>query len=93
MVKIRLKRIGAKKRPYYRLVVANSTASRDGRFIDTIGHFDPLRDPAVITLDEEKALRWLGQGAQPTDTARALLKKQGIWGRFEAEKLASRQAK
>ena len=67
--------------------------SRDGRFIDTIGHVDPLRDPAIVTLDEEKALKWLGQGAQPTDTARALLKKHGIMDRFEAEKLASRQAK
>lgn len=92
-VKIRLKRIGAKKRPYYRVVVANSTASRDGRFIDTIGHFDPLREPPIVQLDEDKALRWLGHGAQPTDTARALLKKQGILDRFEAAKLAARQAK
>jgi small subunit ribosomal protein S16 len=92
-VKIRLKRIGAKKRPYYRVVVANSTASRDGRFIDTIGHFDPLQDPPVVRLNEEKALHWLGHGAQPTDTTRALLKKQGILDRFEAAKLAARQAK
>jgi len=92
-VKIRLKRIGAKKRPYYRVVVANSTASRDGRFIDTIGHFDPLSDPPVVRLNEEKALHWLGHGAQPTDTTRALLKKQGILDRFEAAKLAARQAK
>jgi len=92
-VRIRLKRIGAKKRPYYRVVVANSTASRDGRFIDTIGHFDPLRDPPVVRLDEVKALHWLGHGAQPSDTARALLKKQGILDRFEAAKLAARQAK
>jgi len=92
-VKIRLKRIGAKKRPYYRVVVANSTASRDGRFIDTIGHFDPLQDPPVVRLNEEKALHWLGHGAQPTETTRALLKKQGILDRFEAAKLAARQAK
>jgi small subunit ribosomal protein S16 len=92
-VKIRLKRIGAKKRPYYRVVVANSTASRDGRFIDTIGHFDPLSDPPVVRLNEDKALHWLGHGAQPTDTTRALLKKQGILDRFEAAKLAARQAK
>ena len=93
MVKLRLKRIGAKKRPFYRVVVANSTASRDGRFIENIGHYDPLKEPPVIYLDEEKALRWLGCGAQPTDTARALFKKQGILDRFEAGKLAARQAK
>ena len=93
MVKIRLKRIGAKKSPFYRIVVANSTASRDGRFIENIGWYDPLKQPAVVFLDEEKALRWLRCGAQPTDTARALLKKQGILDRFEAAKLAARQAK
>ena len=93
MVKIRLKRVGAKKRPFYRVVVANSTASRDGRFIDNIGHYDPLRNPAVVHLDEVKALHWLHHGAQPTDTARALLKKQGILERFEAAKAATRQAK
>ena len=92
-VKIRLKRIGAKKRPVYRVVVANSTASRDGRFIETIGHYDPCVDPPVVTFDEEKALRWLGHGAQPTDITRALLKKQGILDRLEAAKLAARQAK
>ena len=92
-VKIRLKRIGAKKRPFYRVVVANSTAARDGRFIDTIGHYDPCKEPPVVQLDEEKALRWLGHGAQPTDTTRALFKKQGILGRFEEAKLAARQAK
>ena len=92
-VKIRLKRIGAKKRPFYRVVVANSTASRDGRFIDNIGHYDPLKQPPVVHLDEEKALRWLGHGAQPTDTARALLKGQGILERFEAAKLAVRETK
>ena len=92
-VKIRLKRIGAKKRPFYRIVIANSTCSRDGRFIENIGHYDPLKNPPLIHLDEEKALRWLGHGAQPTDTARALLKKQGIMDRFEAAKAAARQAK
>jgi len=92
-VKIRLKRIGAKKRPFYRVVIANSTSARDGRFIDNIGHYDPLKEPPVIHLDEEKALRWLGHGAQPTDTARALLKSQGILARFEAAKAAVRQAK
>jgi small subunit ribosomal protein S16 len=92
-VKIRLKRIGAKKRPFYRIVVANSTASRDGRFIENVGHYDPLKEPPVVHVDEEKVLRWLGHGAQPTDTTRALLKKQGVWGRFEEAKAAARQAK
>jgi small subunit ribosomal protein S16 len=88
-----LKRIGAKKHPFYRIVVANSTASRDGRFIETIGHYNPCVDPPVVKFDEEKALRWLGHGAQPTDITRALLKKQGILDRLEAAKLAARQAK
>ena len=65
-VKIRLKRMGAKKRPFYRVVVANSTAARDGRFIDTIGTYDPCVDPPAVRLDEEKAMRWLWHGAQPT---------------------------
>ena len=92
-VKIRLKRMGAKKHPFYRVVVANSTEARDGRFIDTIGHYNPCVDPPVLTLDEEKALRWLGHGAQPTDITRALLKKQGLLERLEAAKTAARQAK
>ncbi len=91
-VKIRLKRIGAKKRPFYRIVVANSTAARNGRFIEVIGTYDPCVDPPAVRLDDEKALRWLGHGAQPSDTARALLKKQGILDRFTAVKEAHRQA-
>jgi small subunit ribosomal protein S16 len=84
--------MGAKKRPFYRVVVANSTAARDGRFIETIGHYDPCAEPPLVTIDEDKALRWLGHGAQPTDTTRALLKKQGILERFEAAR-AAHQAK
>ena len=91
-VKIRLKRIGAKKRPFYRVVVAESTAARDGRFIETIGHYDPLSNPPTIKIDEEKALRWLGHGAQPTDVTRALLKKQGLLQRVAAAKAAAREA-
>ena len=87
-VKIRLKRMGAKKRPFYRVVVANSTASRDGRFIENIGHYNPCVEPPVISIDAEKALRWLGHGAIPTDVTRALLKKQGIMARFDAAKAA-----
>jgi small subunit ribosomal protein S16 len=92
-VKIRLKRIGAKKRPFYRVVVANSTEARDGRFIDTIGTYDPCVNPPAVKLDEEKALRWLGHGAQPTDITRALLRKQGILDRLAEAKTAARQVK
>lgn len=77
--KIRLKRIGAKKNPAYRVVVADSRAPRDGRFIEEIGYYQPVADPTVFKIDEEKALYWLAQGAQATDTVRALLKKAGIW--------------
>ena len=90
-VKIRLKRMGAKKRPFYRIVVANSTEARDGRFIENIGHYDPCADPPVVTINEEKALKWLGYGAQPTDITRALLKKQGLLDRLAAVKSAARQ--
>ena len=78
MVKIRLRRIGAKKQPSYRLVVADSRAPRDGAFIAVLGHYNPLTDPETIVIDEEKALGWLKQGAQPTDTAARLLAKAGI---------------
>lgn len=78
MVKIRLRRTGAKKQPSYRLVVADSRAPRDGAFIAVIGHYNPLTDPETIVIDQEKALGWLKQGAQPTDTAARLLAKAGI---------------
>jgi small subunit ribosomal protein S16 len=78
LVKIRLRRIGAKKKPFYRIVVADSRAPRDGAFIANIGHYDPLTDPETIVIDQEKATRWLKQGAQPTDTAARLLAKAGI---------------
>ncbi|MCL2338316.1 MAG: 30S ribosomal protein S16 [Firmicutes bacterium] len=79
-VKIRLKRMGAKKNPFYRIVVADSRSPRDGRFIEEIGYYDPLKDPAVIKVDEEKAAAWLSKGAQMTETAKALLKKAGVTG-------------
>ena len=78
MVKIRLRRMGAKKNPYYRIVVADSRSPRDGRFIEEIGYYDPMTEPATIKIDEEAAKKWLGCGAQPTDTVRTLLKKSGI---------------
>ena len=78
MVKIRLQRVGRKKKPAYRIVVAESRAPRDGAFIEIIGHYDPLTDPATVVIHEDKALKWLRQGAQPTQTVANLLKRQGI---------------
>ena len=77
-VKIRLRRMGAKKAPFYRVVVADSRFPRDGRFIEEVGYYDPTKEPSVIKIDEEKAKTWLANGAQPTDTVKALLKIQGI---------------
>lgn len=77
-VKIRLKRIGAKKAPYYRVVVADSRFPRDGRFIEEIGTYNPLTDPSEFNIDSEKALKWINNGAQPTDTVKKLLKMAGI---------------
>lgn len=77
-VKIRLKRMGAKKAPFYRVVVADSRYPRDGRFIEEIGTYNPLIDPAEIKIDAEKAAKWIKNGAQPTDTVKSLLKKAGI---------------
>ncbi len=78
MVKIRLRRMGAKKAPYYRIVVADSRSPRDGRCIEEIGTYNPLTEPAVITVDAEKAKTWIKNGAQPTDTVRGLLKNAGV---------------
>ncbi|MCH5584979.1 30S ribosomal protein S16 [Shimazuella sp. AN120528] len=77
-VKIRLKRMGAKKAPFYRVVVADARAPRDGRFIEEIGYFNPLTEPETVNINEEKALKWLQTGAQPSDTVKALLRKEGI---------------
>ena len=77
-VKIRLRRMGAKKSPFYRIVVADSRYPRDGRFIEEIGYYNPLEEPPVIQIDGEKAQKWIATGAQPTDTVKALLKKAGI---------------
>lgn len=77
-VKIRLKRMGAKKNPFYRIVVADSRSPRDGRFIEEIGYYDPLKDPVVIKIDEVKAGEWLSKGAQLTETTKAIFSKAGI---------------
>lgn len=77
-VKIRLRRMGAKKQAFYRVVVADSRFPRDGRFIEEIGYYDPTKNPAIIKIDAEKAKQWISTGAQPTDTVKALLKKDGI---------------
>ena len=83
MVKIRLRRMGTKHRPSYRLVVADARTPRDGAFINIIGHYNPQTDPETVVIDEEKALYWLRQGAQPTDTVTRLLSKAGILEKFK----------
>ncbi len=87
-VKLRLKRMGAKKRPFYRIVAADSRAPRDGRFIEIIGHYNPLTDPVELKIDEEKALKWLANGAQPSETVRNLLSSQGIIAKHTENKKA-----
>ncbi len=76
-VKIRLRRMGAKKAPFYRVVVADSRSPRDGRFIEEIGYYDPTKEPSVLKIDDEKAKSWIAKGAQPTDRVKVLLKKNG----------------
>jgi small subunit ribosomal protein S16 len=85
-VKIRLKRMGTKKTPFYRVVVADSRAPRDGRFIEEIGTYNPIANPAVANIKEEKALEWMGKGAKPSDTVRNLFSKAGIMEKFHNSK-------
>ena len=87
-VKIRLNRMGAKKNPFYRIVVADSRAPRDGRFIEILGNYDPSQQPAVVNVDEVKVMDWMRKGAQPTDTVKSLLRKQGIMSKFAEAKKA-----
>ncbi|MDO3378808.1 30S ribosomal protein S16 [Geoalkalibacter halelectricus] len=82
-VKIRLARGGAKKKPFYQVVVADERFPRDGRFIERLGQYDPKQDPPMISLKEERTLEWLQQGAEPTDTVRQILRSQGIWAKFK----------
>ncbi len=92
-VKLRLKRMGAKKKPFYRVVAADSRSPRDGKFIETVGTYNPLTTPAEIKIDEEKAMKWLENGAIPTDTVRALFKKAGINEKFHNAKQAKKAEK
>lgn len=86
MVKLRLKRLGAKKAPFYRIVAADARARRDGRDIDTIGYYDPTKNPVVVKVDEEKALYWLNEGAKASDTVRSILSDNGIMKKFAESK-------
>ncbi len=83
--RIRLRRMGAKKAPFYRIVVADSRSPRDGRFIEEIGYFNPSGKEEAVKIDEEKALKWLGSGAQPSETVKSLLKKAGVWKQFSSK--------
>ena len=85
-VKLRLKRMGSKQKPFYRVVAPDSRSPRDGRFIETVGTYDPVKKEESITIDEEKALKWLNNGAQPTDTVKNLLTKKGIWAKYKNTK-------
>lgn len=91
-VKIRLKRMGAKKNPFYRVVVADSRSPRDGRFIEALGHYDSTTEPAVVKIDEEKAIEWLKKGAQPTDTVKTLFSKAGILKKWDEMKRTKKEA-
>ena len=86
-VKLRLKRMGAKKKPFYRIVAADSRSPRDGKFIEEVGYYDPTKNPAVVKKKKKKALKWLSTGAIPTDTVRNLLSKEGIMKQFHESKM------
>jgi len=92
-VKLRLKRMGAKKRPFYRIVAADSRVTRDGKFIELIGTYNPITEPAEIKINEEVAMKWLRNGAEPTDTVRDLLKRQGIIEKFHQERMTKKEGK
>ena len=89
-VKIRLKRMGSKKRPFYRIVVADSRSPRDGRFIETVGTYNPLTDPETVTLKEEKVMNWLNNGAQPSDTVRNILSRNGVMTKVHEAKFSKK---
>ncbi len=92
MIKLRLRRMGAKKRPSYRIVVAEHSSPRDGRFIEIVGHYDPLTEPATVKVNADRARYWLSVGAQPTETVAGLLKRAGVTGQAAPEATATEQA-
>jgi len=92
-VKLRLKRMGAKKRPFYRIVAADSRVKRDGKDIELVGTYNPITEPAEVKINEEVALKWLNNGAIPTDTVRDLLSKQGIMKKFHESKMTKKEGK
>ncbi len=92
-VKLRLKRMGSKKRPFYRVVAADSRSPRDGRFIEEVGYYNPIVEPAEVKIDEEKALKWLKDGAIPTDTVRDIFSKHGIMKKFHESKMTKKEDK
>ena len=85
-VKLRLKRMGSKQKPFYRIVAADSRSPRDGRFIETVGTYNPIVKENNVTVDEEKVIKWLNNGAQPTDTVKSLLSKNGVWSKYKNNK-------
>lgn len=85
-VKLRLKRMGAKQRPFYRIVAADSRSPRDGKFIEVVGTYQPIYKENIFNVDEEKALKWLNNGAEPTDTVKNILVKSGVWAKYKSEK-------
>jgi small subunit ribosomal protein S16 len=92
-VKLRLTRMGAKKAPKYRIVAADSRVARDGRVIEVVGTYDPTTNPETVNLDSEKAMKWLKNGAQPSDTVRNILSRQGVMKQFHDEKVAAKKEK
>ncbi|MBE6160585.1 MAG: 30S ribosomal protein S16 [Lactobacillales bacterium] len=92
-VKLRLKRMGKKQAPFYRVVVADSRSPRDGKAVDEIGYYDPTKTPAEIKIDEEKAIKWLKNGAQPTDTVRSILSNQGVMKKYHEERMTKKEGK
>ncbi len=91
-VKLRLKRMGSKQRPFYRIVAADSRSPRDGKFIETVGTYQPIYKENNISVDEEKALKWLNNGAIPTDTVKNILTKSGIWAKYKNTKTTKKEA-
>lgn len=92
-VKLRLKRMGSKKKPFYRIVAADSRVTRDGKFIELVGTYNPVSEPAEVKINEEVALKWLSNGAQPTDTVRDLLSKNGVMKKFHESKMTKKEGK